>query len=436
MKSQTIPNDWILIKNKYLFNEYFGGSWGQEPKKNQTIGLVKVIRVSEFEMNRLNIKEKISTIRSLEIDELSPKLIRKNDLILEKSGGGEKTAVGRAVLIDREIISPTINSNFTNLCRPNKLVDPKFLVFSLNELYIRGITKRNIKQTTGIQNLDIQGFMNEKIYLPPLNEQKLIAKYLDKKTQKIDLLNEKIDKKIKLLKEKRSSLIKKYITTGLNSSYPDKWIKTKIKYVKAKENYSLVDGPFGSDLKSIHYEEDGEVIVIESGFITKGIFKKVRKFKKISLEHFQKIKRSSCEEGDIIIAKIGEYYGMSSILPDLKALTVISGNSCKLKVSDKFDKKFIHYSLLNLRLSGFIQREVNQTGQPFISLDIINSLPIRIPIELEEQKLIVKELETNLEIVDELIEKSNTQTKLVKEYRESLISSVVTGKIRISEDML
>ena len=59
-----------------------------------------------------------------------------------------------------------------------------------------------------------------------------------------------------------------------------------------------------------------------------------------------------------------------------------------------------------------------------------------MPRELEEQKLIVKELESKLKILDELIEKSNTQVKLVKEYLQSLISSLVTGKIRIKEDMV
>ena len=175
--------NWKLIKIKYVFEEIFGGSWGKDPHKNQTTGLVKVIRVSEFEMNRLNVKEKISTSRSLEIDKSSPKLVRMNDLILEKSGGGEKTSVGRVVLIDRQMKYPTVNSNFTNLLRPNKLVEPKFLVFSLNALYIKGITKRHIKQTTGIQNLDTQGFINEKIILPPLEEQKLISQYLERKTQ-------------------------------------------------------------------------------------------------------------------------------------------------------------------------------------------------------------------------------------------------------------
>ena len=53
----TIPNNWQLIKIKYLFDEFFGGSWGVDPVSSQITGLVKVIRISEFEMNTLGLNK-------------------------------------------------------------------------------------------------------------------------------------------------------------------------------------------------------------------------------------------------------------------------------------------------------------------------------------------------------------------------------------------
>ena len=160
---------------------------------------------------------------------------------------------------------------------------------------------------------------------------------------------------------------------------PKHWKVSRIKYERSNQKYSLVDGPFGSDLKSEHFIENGEVYVIESGFVTKGTFKQTREFKTISQGHFEKIRRSECFEGDIIISKIGEYYGMSSVLPNLGRPTVISGNSCRLKISSKNDVDFFHSSLLNMRYLGVIQREVNQTGQPFISLGVIDNLRVFVP---------------------------------------------------------
>ena len=274
IKLKSIPENWKLIKCKYLFSEIYGGSWGNDPQENQLDGLVKVIRVSEFNMNSLTLKENIPTVRALDIDESSPKLLQKNDLILEKSGGGEKTIVGRVVLNDKENIFPLINSNFTNLCRPNQLVEAKFLVYSLNELYTKGITKRNIKQTTGIQNLDIHGFMNEKILLPPLNEQKIIYRYLDKKIKNLNSLIEKIAKKIEILKEQRLTIINQYVSKGLNQNLEMKdsgieWIgEIPIDWIVLKLSKIIREAELGENYITTNIV--GEIPVIKMGNIGRG----------------------------------------------------------------------------------------------------------------------------------------------------------------------
>jgi len=283
---------------------------------------------------------------------------------------------------------------------------------------------------------------------PTLEEQKLISLYLDKKTSQIDSLVEKIQKKIRLLKEQRTSLINQCVTKGIDPNVemkdsgvewiveiPKHWKISKIKYERSKEKYSLVDGPFGSDLKSEHYVDNGDVFVIESGFVTKGSFQQTREFKTISKDHFEKIRRSECFEGDIIIAKIGEYYGMSSILPNLGRETVVSGNSCRLKISSENNVEFFHSVLLNLRYQGVIQREVNQTGQPFISLGVIDNLHVFVP-PLEEQQEIVEYMSETISNIDRVITLTTRKIKFLSEYRQSLISSVVTGKVRVTEDMI
>ena len=72
-------------------------------------------------------------------------------------------------------------------------------------------------------------FMGIEVFSPPLKEQKLISRYLDKKIVQVDSLIEKTQKKIKLLKEQRTSLISQTVTNGadLNVDMKDsdiKWI--------------------------------------------------------------------------------------------------------------------------------------------------------------------------------------------------------------------
>jgi len=211
-----IPNHWEIISMKRLFSTNFGGSWGEEPNKNQINNLVRVIRVTEFDMNTLTVSKEIPTIRSLELTDNSQKLIKNGDIILEKSGGGEKTPVGRAVVFDQTSEGQVVNSNFTNVCRPNKsIVDPFFCVLALNCLYSSGTTFRSIKQTTGIQNLDLDSFMSEKIVLPPMNEQSEISKKFKETNNLLQDLIKKNNHKIELLKEYRRSIVSNVITGQL-----------------------------------------------------------------------------------------------------------------------------------------------------------------------------------------------------------------------------
>ena len=72
------------------------------------------------------------------------------------------------------------------------------------------------KEFTGFMDHSMGQLKNINIPVPPYEDQGLISNYLDKKTEQIDRLVEKIQKKIDLLKEQRTSLINQYVTKGLD----------------------------------------------------------------------------------------------------------------------------------------------------------------------------------------------------------------------------
>ena len=67
-------------------------------------------------------------------------------------------------------------------------------------------------QTTGIQNLKVNEYLKQMIYLPPLSEQKQIVSYLDAKCSKIDKLIANITKEIERIKEYKQRLISDVVT--------------------------------------------------------------------------------------------------------------------------------------------------------------------------------------------------------------------------------
>jgi type I restriction enzyme S subunit len=208
-------------------------------------------------------------------------------------------------------------------------------------------------------------------------------------------------------------------------SVPEHWVLSKLKFVKDIIPNAFVDGPFGSNLKSSHIVEGGDIYVIESNFATQGILDE-KKLKTITLEHFETICRSEAREGDIIIAKIGAQYGKASILPSICKRAVVSGNSLKLSINEViFSKLFAHYVFLFLKESGAFDDIVNATAQPALSLGDLNNIPFPFPW-LSEQEKIANFLDHETAKIDTLIDKQQQLITLLKEKRQAVISHAVT----------
>ena len=206
---------------------------------------------------------------------------------------------------------------------------------------------------------------------------------------------------------------------------PAHWKVTRLKHVKSKQRNAFVDGPFGSNLKSEHFLDTGTVFVVESGFATSGELDE-EKLKRISEQHFATISRSEARERDIIIAKIGARYGMSSILPRLSSKAVVSGNSLKLTMdTETMSVDYAHALMLVLKSCGAMDDDVNVTAQPALSLGgLSNLLFLRLP--LAEQTQIAKFLDYETVRIDTLIEKQQQLIALLKEKRQAVISHAVT----------
>lgn len=279
--------------------------------------------------------------------------------------------------------------------------------------------------------------------IPTLEEQTVIANFLDHETAKIDTLIEKQQQLIQLLKEKRQAVISHAVTKGLNpdvpmrdsgvncfGEVPQHWIVCRLKHIKSTEQNAFVDGPFGSNLKSEHFKDDGDVYVIESNFATTGKID-TSNLKKISKQHFETIKRSSTKSGDIILAKIGARYGSSSILPDLDREAVVSGNSLKLTVNDALIRnEYANELLRHLKENDAMDDGVNITAQPALSLGGLNNIPF-LQVPLNEQDQIIDFLDKTKALFDTLILKAEHFISLSQERRTALISAAVTGKIDV-----
>jgi type I restriction enzyme S subunit len=202
---------------KWAFASCKNGDWGAEPDGEND---VVCVRAADFDgqLGRLNNGER--TLRSVDIETFEKLALRPGDIILEKSGGGEKQLVGRAVIF--EGTEPSITSNFLARCRPAPGMEPGFLNYLMLAIYNARGTFPHLKQSTGIQNLDLSSFLTIGVRIPPFEIQQRIARFLDEKTARIDSLVEKKRALLDRLAEKRQALIIRAVTKGLNPAAPMK----------------------------------------------------------------------------------------------------------------------------------------------------------------------------------------------------------------------
>lgn len=311
-------------------------------------------------------------------------------------------------------------------------------------LHAWDITKELYRHGSGLrQSLSWLDLKRLPILIPSRTEQDAIVSYLDTVTTQIDTAIFQQQKMIELLNERKQIIINNAVTKGLDPNVkmkdsgvdwigdiPEGWEVRPIKHFKSKEKNAFVDGPFGSNLKSEHYVENGDVYVIESGMVTTGKFVK-KDFKSITFSHFKTIERSECKPGDVIIAKIGAKFGMAAELPDLGKRCVVSGNSLKLSLDQKLmiNSLFVCYMGLAKIRNGFIGL-YQETAQPALSLGGLNNMLFPVP-PLNEQIKISQYLDTKISKIDAIVTIFEKQITLLQERKQIIINEVVTGKVKV-----
>ena len=182
----VVPSEWQAIPLKRIVISRNGGAWGEEPTDNNS---VICMRIADFDFDNgrfADKREEELTKRSYSSDQVNKLVLQQDDICIEKSGGGEKTPVGRAVIFDKTYIA--LFANFMDRLRlDTSVVIPLFVEYFLRGMYYQNVMPVYIKQTTGIQNLNLTSLLEkEYICLPSFGEQQAIADYLDDRCSKID----------------------------------------------------------------------------------------------------------------------------------------------------------------------------------------------------------------------------------------------------------
>ena len=271
--------------------------------------------------------------------------------------------------------------------------------------------------------------------LPPESEQVAISAFLDRETAKIDELVARKKRLIDLLQEKRSALITRAVTRGLDSNVPmkdsgiewlgeipDHWDLQPLKRISPQITVGVVVNPssyvraegvpflYGSDI------QEGQIVTD----VARRMSEKDSKF----------LAKSRLRAGDLVCVRVGAP-GVTAVVPP-----ELAGANCASVVIvrhvDSFDSQWLCYAM-NSRLVRY-QVELVQYGAAQEQFNVAHAVEFFVPLASPvEQTEIAEFLDREIAKIDAFIAKVREAIGHLQEFRTALISAAVTGKIDVRE---
>jgi len=206
-----IPMHWVVRRLRTSISDCISGLWGADPDGKSDITCV---RVADFDRNNLRVSLLRKTTRAIPEAARARRLLQSGDLLLEKSGGGDKQPVGAVVIYEDN--EPAVCSNFVARMPIANGHHSGFVNYLHCALYARRINVPSIKQTTGIQNLDWKSYLSEMVAFPPAAEQRDISDFLDFERERFADAISRLEREITLLREYRTRLVADVVSGKLD----------------------------------------------------------------------------------------------------------------------------------------------------------------------------------------------------------------------------
>ncbi|PSD34788.1 restriction endonuclease subunit S [Acinetobacter radioresistens] len=414
-----VPEHWNLKRFGYLFDE--------NKKKNIGLKETNVLSLSYGNIKEKNIDDNKGLLpesfETYQIIEPNNIVFRFTDLQNDKRSLRSAISKYHGIITSAYIAVKTKqNADFYNYL---------FRAYDLQKVfYSMGEGMR--------QSLKMDELNKMPVVLPNKDEQKRIVSFLDTETTRIDNLITKQEKLIELLEEQRKSIISHAVTKGLNPNAPMKdsgveWLGEVPEHWEVVKSKRLFWCKGGFAFSSDDFFEEGNYPVIRISNIQD---KSISTDKIVYVNSCTKkvFNQFSAYTGDLIFCMTGASLGKVGLLPKELSFALINQRVGRLDITSYAIKQFVFYLVsshgfqTNIRMLG-----VGLTDNfPNISSDLIGVVDVVLP-PLVEQQGIVNHLEIENAKIDTLIEKQNQLIDKFKEYRASIISHAVTGKIDVRE---
>jgi type I restriction enzyme S subunit len=420
-----IPAHWEIKRLKRIA-KFRGG--GTPPKDNLEYWRGDIPWVSPKDM-------KVSVVSETE-DKITPQAVRESATKFVPAGA-VLIVVRSGILVHSIPVAisgckVTLNQDLKALM-PNSEVSAEYLMYLISGMQ-RALLAEWKKEGATVESLELDLIAATLIPLPSAIEQRATVAFLDRETARIDALVAKKERLIELLQERRTALITRALTKGLdpNALTQDSGVEwlgetpAHWEIMKTTWLFSIGSGTTPRSEDSTYYggitpwittSELRESVVVETE----------KEVTEAALRDYPSLMVHPT--GSVAVAMYGATIGRVGILGMPAA---VNQACCVFSKPKNIETQFWFY-WLQMRRPYLVSLGYGG-GQPNLSQDLLKSVRVTVP-PLAEQRAIVAFLERETSRIDALVGKIRDAIDRLNELRTALISAVVTGKIDVRKEV-
>ena len=425
-----IPDGWEVKKLKYGITV---NPAKEDVDKNSTelVVFLPMEKVGEDGEIDCSVKRPISDLYN------GFTFFRKNDVIVAKITPCFEN--GKGAILNKLATDIGFGSTEFHVLRAKENVNNLFLYYVTKSEIFMKVGEAFMSGAAGQKRVPTDFISDFPLVSPHPEDQTAIADYLDRKTAEIDELIAQKERLLELYEEEKTAIINQAVTKGIDpdaglkdsgiewlGEIPERWEVKRLKYAgKFVNGFSFSSDDFisrGVRVLKISNIQHMRIDWSDASFIDEMFYETQSSFR--------------VYKNDLVFALTRPIIstGIKAAIIDTEEKILLNQRNSIFR-TEKVNTEWIYFLLLSKQFIDEFDLRIDKTGQqPNISSNDIGDISIPVPLQ-EDQNSIVYHIETETARINAKIAKTKRIIELQKEYRTALISEVVTGKIKVTNEV-
>lgn len=418
-----LPEGWQLLPNIAIFRERIERGFDNEELLSVTIGK-GVIRQSDVDIKKDSSNEDKSKYKLIKVGDIAYNRMRMWQGALGYSDYQGITSPAYVIL------------------KPKMEINQRFFHYMFRTGFYTNYSKRFsygiVDDQLSLRYVDLKRMYS---IVPPLETQNAIVAYLDRKTQQIQEFIAKKERLIELLEEEKQSIINKSVIQGIDKNIKFKEtdlglipVHWEIKRLGTLGRFYKGGNISREELTTLFVSDDDVSAILYGDIYTKYNIEVTTVINKVS--KITAIKSVKLNKGDLLFTGSGETKeDIGKCVLFNSDLETFAGGDVIIFKQRHVDGLFLSYSQ-NSNLAKY-QRYLSSKGEIIIHTygSLLRNVYMPFPPSIEEQKQIATYIKNECLKIDNAIFKANSEIEKAKEYQESLITQIVTGQLKVPENV-